>query len=113
VTVTDSVIIQYVGFQVKDVVREYCFLVRDPPSEAREFKFSIGNEAFNAHRVRYQDAPDICSAKLRRELAASENNNPLETSYSISEVELDEYRGAHTSKSAGKLYTPKSERENF
>jgi hypothetical protein len=107
---SESVIVQYVGFEVKGVVREYSFLVREPPGEPREFTLTIGNEAFDAHRVRYQDAPDICSLKLRRELAASANHPP-ETHYRISEIDLDEYRGAHAPKGAGKLYTPKAARE--
>jgi hypothetical protein len=57
------------------------------------------NEAFSSRRVRYQDGPDVCSLKLHRELAIFANQ-PLQTHYRISEVELDEYRDAHASKAA-------------
>lgn len=107
---SESAIVQYVGCEAKASVREYSFLVRQPASELREFTLTIVNEAFDSHRVRYQDAPDICSLKLHRELAASANHPP-QTHYRISEVELEEYRGSHTSKAAGKLYRPKAAQE--
>jgi len=107
---SESLVVQYVGFKARAVVREYRFLVRQPPSEPREYTLTIINEAFDSHRVRYQDAPDLCSLKLRRELAASENH-PTQTHYRISEEELDEYRGSHGSKAARKLFRPRVARE--
>ena len=97
-----SVIVQYSGFKLKPIVREYCFLVRDVSSEPREFTFTIPNEAFQSDRVRDQDAPNICSIKLHREMAAYANHPP-QTHYRISEVELDEYRGSHAPKAAREL----------
>lgn len=107
---SESMLVQYVGFKAKAIVREYRFLVRMPPSEPREFTLTIINEAFDSRRVRYQDAPDLCSLKLRRELAACENHPP-QTHYRISEDELDEYRGSHSSKAARKLYRPRVAKE--
>jgi hypothetical protein len=92
-----SVIVQYAGFTSKSLVREYCFLVRDVSSEPREFTFTILNEAFRSHRVRYQDAPEICSIKLHRELA-EQLDHPLETHYRISDIELNNYRESHPSR---------------
>lgn len=91
-----SVIVQYAGFTSKAIVREYCFLVRDASSEPREFTFTISNEAFRSHRVRYQDAPAICSIKLHRELA-EQLNHPLTTHYRITDIELNNYRDSHPS----------------
>jgi len=54
---SDNVIVQFVGFEVKALVREYNFHVRQASSEIREFALTIVNEAFNSRRVRYQDAP--------------------------------------------------------
>ena len=105
-----TIIVQYVGFEAKVLVRAYNFLVRESASESRDFTLTILNEAFSSHRVRYQDAPDLCSLKLHRELAAHANHPP-QTHYRISEVELDEYRDSHGRKPAGKLYTPKIARE--
>lgn len=106
----ENMIIQYVGFKVKAIVREYSFLVRQVPSEAREFTFTISNEAFSSHRVRYQDGPDICSLKLHRELAGSVSQ-PSSTHYPISEIELDDYRDSHFSKAKKSLYPKKAERD--
>jgi hypothetical protein len=108
---SESLVVQYVGFTARAVVREYRFLVRQSPKEAREYTLTIVNEAFDSHRVRYQDAPDLCSLKLRRELEASENH-PTQTHYRISEKELDEYRGSHGSKAARKLFRARVEKES-
>src|SRR5881296_257924 len=104
---SDTVIVLFVGFEVKALVREYNFHVRQASSEIREFTLTIVNEAFNSRRVRYQDAPEICSLKLHRELAAFANHPP-QTHYRISEIELDEYRGSHAPKAAGYPYKPKA-----
>ncbi len=96
---SDYINIQYVGFEAKALVREYTFSVRQAMNELREFKLTIANEAFVSHRARYQDAPDICFLKLQRELATFANHPP-KTHFRISDAELDDYRGAHTSKSA-------------
>jgi hypothetical protein len=74
-----GVIVQCAGFKLKPIVREYCFLVRDVSSKPREFTFTIPNEAFQSHRVRNQDAPNICSIKLHREMAAYANHPPQHT----------------------------------
>lgn len=107
---TESVNVQYVGFEAKAFVREYSFLVRQASSGTREFAVTIVNEAFISHRLRYQDGPDICTLKLHRELAAFANKPPR-TDYRITESELDEYRASHASKAAGLLYKPKVERD--
>jgi hypothetical protein len=103
--------VEYVGFKAKALVREYSFLVRGAAIRTREFTLTIVNDAFKPHGVRYQDAPDICSAKLHRELAAFANHPP-QTHYRITEVELDEYHGSHMPKAAGSLSRPKARRES-
>jgi hypothetical protein len=102
----EKVNVQYVGFESQALVREYNFLVRQASSETREFTLAIVNEAFSSRRVRYQDGPDICSLKLHRELAAFANQPP-QTHYRISELELDEYRGSHASKAPHGFYPRK------
>jgi len=93
----DTVIVQYVGFEVLALVRKYTFLVREAETLPREFTLAIANEAFNSHRARYQDAPDICSLKLRHELATSSNHPPT-SQFRISDVELEVYSTAHWKK---------------
>jgi hypothetical protein len=92
-----NVTAQYVGFTAKATVREYNFLVRESSTESHEVTFTILNEAFTSRRLSFQNAPDICSRKLQRELADSANN-PLKARYRINEIELEEYRESHASR---------------
>lgn len=86
----DGIIVQYLGFQTKQLVREYSFQVREGGAE-RAFTLNIANHAFLSHRARYQDGPDICAQRLQAELAAHANH-PSETDYVITSAELDSYR---------------------
>jgi len=97
-----SVNIQYVGFKSKAVVREYSFLLRESSIEPHEITFTILNEEFRSHGLRYQDAPDLCSLKLYREMANSVDD-PLKSHYRISGTELDDYRDSHSPKAARAL----------
>jgi hypothetical protein len=92
--VINEIVIQFGGFKDKGAVREYSFTVREPANEPREFTLTIPNVAFNERRVRYQDAPDVCSLKLRKELAAN-SNHPVISHYDITDAELADYKGAH------------------
>ena len=108
----EKINVQYLGFEAKALVREYSFLVRQGLNESREFTLTIVNEAFHSRRVRYQDAPEICSLKLHQELAAFANRPP-ETHYRISEIELEEYRNSHAPKVAGYPYKHKAKAPSF
>ena len=101
-----SVGAQYVGFKAKAIVREYSFLVRESSIEPYEITFTILNEAFTSRRLSFQNAPDICSLKLQRELAESAKN-ALKTHYRISETELADYHESHSPKAAKGLYPRK------
>jgi hypothetical protein len=103
---TDAILMQYLGFKPKNEWREYSFEVRYAAEEVRQFTLTILNEAFTSHRVRYQDAPDVCSVKLRRELIVNPNH-PSHTNFAISDSELADYRAAHSPKSTNRLYGPK------
>jgi hypothetical protein len=100
---TDTVVVQYVGFQSKDLVREYNFAVRDAPDEPLQYTVSIANEAFTSHRARYQDGPEICSLKLHRELAAFANHPPT-THFCITDAELAHFHDDRKPKSARGFY---------
>jgi hypothetical protein len=89
--------VQYRGFDVGPLVREYRFAVRDTEerdTEPLSYTLTISNEAFVAHRVRYQDGAEICSQRLHRELGEHANHPPT-TSFCISDAELTTYRDAH------------------
>ncbi len=106
---SNALIVEYIGFESKPMVREYTFRVREVCKEPREYTLTVLNEAFDSHRARYQDAPEICSQRLHRELAANANHLP-KTHYRITDAELDDYRSAHTSKPSRKPYPPKAPR---
>ena len=106
----ESVSVQYVGFQAKALVREYSFTVRRALNEASEFTLTILNEAFGSNRVRFQDAPEICSLRLHRELVAF-GNHPPQAHYRISDADLDDYRSAHPARATGYPYKPKVSRD--
>lgn len=92
---TRELLVQFVRFEAKALVREYTFTVREPSADPREFTLAISNQAFNDHLVRYQDAPDVCSAKLRQQLAAHANHPP-DTHFRLTDADLEEYRSSHS-----------------
>jgi hypothetical protein len=96
--VSNAVVLQYVGFENKGAVREYTFTLRGTDGASSEYFVTITNDAFVAHRVRYQDAPDICSLRLHREFAAR-TDHPPSTRFSVTDAELADYKDAHTPKS--------------
>jgi hypothetical protein len=91
--VSQEAIVQFQGYEVKAEVREYTFTVREASSEPREFTVTIPTVAFNERLLSIQDAPDVCSRKLRRELATY-SNHPPETHFAVSNAELEDYRTA-------------------
>ena len=104
-------LVQFMGFESKDTVREYTFHVRDASEDRigpREFTITIDQDAFNSHLVRFQDAPDICSTRLRRELLAY-GNHPAESHFHITRAELDEYRSNHAAPRRSMFHRPPSE----
>jgi len=94
-------LVRYQGFATKTAGREYTFQVNDSNEVPREFTLTIANDAFTSRRVRFQDAPEICSLKLQRELAAEEadpSKTPAKPRFRVSEAEIDEYREARSPK---------------
>ena len=94
---SDAVVLRYTGFENKGAVREYAFTLRGNEGTSSEYFVTIANAAFVAHRVRYQDAPDICSVRLHREFTAG-SDHPPSTRFSITDAELADYMEAHTPK---------------
>ena len=90
--------LQYVGFENRGEVREYTFSLRGSGGTSTEYFVTIANAAFLAHRVRYQDGPEICSLRLHREFA-SRTDHPPSTRFSVTNAELAEYMDAHLPKS--------------
>jgi hypothetical protein len=109
--VINEIVVQFAGFKSKGPVREYSFMVREPANEPREFTLTIPIIAFDERRVRYQDAPDVCSLKLRKELAANANH-PVLSHYDITDAELADYKGAHAARPSKNPFSRKTSQEN-
>ena len=101
---SDELIVEYLGFTVGDLAREYSFVVRDRSGQEkpREYTVTIANEAFVSHRARYQDGPIICSLRLRRELATNASDRST-TEFCITDSELDDYK-SHSSPRAANYF---------
>jgi hypothetical protein len=93
-----SISTQYVGFISKLSTREYSFVVREL-TETTKITFAIPNSVFTSRRLSFQNAPDLCSLKLHRELAGSADE-PLKAHYRITDTELDHYHNLHHAKPA-------------
>src|SRR5262249_34237020 len=94
VIVSDAVVLQYLGFEANGTDREYAFSLRRSGGESSEYFVIIPNAAFVEHRVRYQDAPNVCSLRLRREFS-SQTEYPPSTRFCITDAELADYKDAH------------------
>jgi hypothetical protein len=82
----------YLGFEATDEGREYTLRVTDD-REPRYFVLFIDHAAFAARAARFQDAPDLCFRRLRRELLLDPDLRPgprLE----LTAEELLDYRDA-------------------
>ena len=91
------VVLQYLGFETKGALREYAFSLRGLRGASSNYFVTIPNEAFSAHRARYQDAPSICSLRLQREFS-SQADPPPSSTFSVTDSELAQYKDAHTPK---------------
>ncbi len=89
--------IRYMGFECTSEGRSYSLRV-DDGGEPRLFTVTIPNEAFASRKARFQDAPELCFARLQRELD-SNADLPDGLELQITPTELDEYREAQTRRS--------------
>ena len=94
-----SITMEYIGFKSSTGGREYRFHVRFSPQDSRDYTVTISSEAFRSRRVSYQDGPNICSSRLRRELTAN-LDLPTGTSFLIDEKEMDDHTRTHTSETS-------------
>ena len=110
-SVSDKIVLQYVGFEAKGAVREYAFTLRGSGGKSSEYFVTIANAAFVDHRVRYQDAPDICFHRLLREFA-TRTGHPPSSRFSVMEAELADYKDAHTPKSKPNVSAHRADKES-
>ena len=86
--------IQYLGFEQDLKCRRYAFRVIETLKQDREFHLSVENQAVVACKFKFQDIPDLCFSKLKRDLA-SENGELLPLRSSVSVTELNQYIADH------------------
>jgi hypothetical protein len=108
--VSREILVQFVKFEAKASGREYIFTVKEASTDPREFILSIANQAFNERRVRYQDAAEVCSLRLRHELAANANH-PESSHFCITDADLEEYRSNHAPKTSRPAFYRKPEND--
>ena len=92
--------IRYLGFRATAEGREYSLQVRGE-GEPRCFRFFIGHQAFASRQLSFQDAPDLCFARMRSDLSADPDLLPgprLE----LTADDLLDYHRARTSPVSGR-----------
>jgi len=87
--------IQYVGFNGTAGSRIYDFHVIDVAHEPREFAVEIQSAAFGPSRLRFQEGPDICFARLKQGLQEETQGAGAEGHLDISEQDVRVYLEAH------------------
>lgn len=92
--------ISYAGFATTREGREYSLRVSDG-LQPRTFVMLIPHAAFAAREVRFQDAPDICFARLQRELVADPELLPDTTKLVLSAADLLDYKASHEKATPG------------
>src|SRR5688572_11484878 len=90
----------YLGFRTTPTGREYRLRVAAQP-EPLHFVLFIPHAAFAAREARFQDAPDLCFAKLQRELEANPDLEPG-SRLVVTTQELAEYRIARDRRPPGR-----------
>jgi hypothetical protein len=89
--------VRYLGFRTTADGREYSLRVTDG-LEPRLFVLLITHEVFASREARFQDAPDLCFAKLQRDLVADPGLLPGPRLV-LTAQELLEYRDARERRS--------------
>jgi hypothetical protein len=87
--------IQYVGFDVAASSRIYTFHVIDVPDATRDFTVEVQSEVFRPNRLKVQDGPGICFARVERELQGQTQETRAEAHLCIREQDITEYMERH------------------
>jgi hypothetical protein len=88
-------LIQYLGYQSILDARSYSFRVIDSLRNEREFTVEIRNQVLLENHFKCQDAPGLCFAKLKSELAAETEDQRLPSQMTVSGAELNKYIQDH------------------
>jgi hypothetical protein len=86
--------VRYLGFECTSGGRSYR-LQAEVAGGPRHVTLTIPNAAFAAHKLRFQDAPEFCVARLQREIDSGADV-PDGLELLITPGELDAYRESQT-----------------
>ena len=103
---SEAVLLEYMGFESTAEGRDYAFHVRFSAQDSRNYIVRIAREAFASRRVSYQDGPNVCSSRLKRELTANPDA-PTGTSFLIDVGEIDDQKLRHIAEAAKRRYGSK------
>lgn len=92
--------VRYLGFRTTADGREYLLRVTDE-LEPRLFVLLITHDSFASREARFQDAPDLCYARLQRDLVADPGLLPGRRLVLTAE-EILEYRDARERRPPGR-----------
>lgn len=101
-----AILMEYMGFTITTLGREYAFHVRFSPQDSRDFTVTIATEAFALRRVSYQDGPNLSSSTLKREITANPDA-PTGTSFLIDEKTIDLHKVIELSEVSRRRIGPK------
>ena len=90
-----AILIQYEGFVGSVASRVYNFQVTDSPEKSRQFTVTIQLEAFRTALFKFQDRPDICFARLKRELDEETQDSYAKPHLNIGEQDIQQYSQRH------------------
>ena len=87
--------IQFLGYQQMLTTRVYGFRVINTLQQERMFELSIRNQLLADNKFKIQDIPDLCFARLKRELSLESEVNVLPVDMSVTDAELKKYIEEH------------------
>ena len=83
--------IQYRGFEQAATSRLYSFLVTHGVEDTREFTVKILLTIFRSTGLKFQDGPEICCDRLKRELAGESEEARAASHLTINSGDTQEY----------------------
>ena len=83
--------ILYVGFDVAPTSRNYNFRVTDGAKAVRNFTVKVLLNAFRGTQLKFQDGPELCHGRLKRELQAESAGSPAKSNLSVEEWDAEDF----------------------
>lgn len=91
----DRVNIQYRGFEQAETSRVYSFVVTEGVQEIRAFTVKILLTVFRSTGLKFQDGPEICCDRLKRELAGEAEGAKAAAHLTINAGDTQDYLDRH------------------